>query len=90
MQNPLEDLGTCRVRGEQATRRPITWVRLGVLCSPDHNLPCDILHHAGRREDGVWILSVLFFAGELARESIGLSSFRAGTIGDCEVKLTEE
>lgn len=51
---PLKDLGIYRVRGKQTTRRTITWIRMGVLCSHDYRLDLsrDDPHNAGRREEG--------------------------------------
>lgn len=83
---PLEDLGMHRVGEKQMTRRSITWIRSGVLSSPDHyfNLPLDGPDHDCIRTWGI------FFRGELVGDGIRLSILRAGTVDDGRIEPPKE
>lgn len=53
--DPLQSLGTDRIRNKQTIRWAPTWIWLEPLSFSEHglNLPGYCCHHTGSREDGV-------------------------------------
>lgn len=75
-----------KVRDKQMTRGPITWIRLGILSSPDYCLSGS----QGRTAGGWYHGTGNLLQGNLARERIGLGVLGARAVVDAKVELAKE